>query len=216
MGNPSGTQTLFTGQLQLGVYMCTTIPTAGFSNYMILPYTTTGRQISAHYFDFASQRFSNFLGLQKEPIAYLGTSVAVEDNFDPKLVNNYYRISNQQFISIGPIPYNWPSNWIIKAATHIMKVRLVALPKPGDKEPIYTFLSDKTMPISITSDKRFVVGTGTQVFTTKQFNIPLNQFFYLRIVYSRTPYHLRFYDCSVEIEVVGFGRDGGDLKCKKK
>ena len=216
VGKPSTGQTVFKGQLTLAVYKCGSIPTDFVSNYMILPYSLTAKQQSVHYFDFDSQRFANYISLQKEPFVYLGATKDVEATFDPKLVNNYYRVSNQEFFTVGPIPYSWEAHWPIKIATHVLKVRFIALPKPGDKEPIYTFLSDKTMPISITHDKRFVFGTGTQIFTTKKINFPLNQFFYIRFVYARMAYTFRYYDCSVEVEVVGHGRDGADLKCKKK
>ena len=216
IGKAGPGQTQLNGELANIIVKCSTLPaTNNVKNYMIIPYSWVAKQVAAYLFDFESQKFGNPFHIGKEPVVLLGASDAPEANFDPKLVNNYYRVSNGEFFNIGPVNYEWNNNWIMRPVTHILKVRLVALPQPGHSEPVYTFLSDKAMPINITSDKRFVVGTGTQIFTTKQFNVPLNQFFYLRLVYTRMPYTERYYDCSVEIEVVGFGRAGGDLKCKK-
>ena len=182
---------------------------------MIIPYSMIAVLKAAYYLDFVSQRFGNSLAKAKEPFVYLGATEAVEPDFDPKLVSDHYRVSNGEFFTIGAVDYGWDSSWFMRPATHILKLRLVALPQRGQKELVYTFLSDKTLPISITYDRRFVVGEGSQVFTTKTFGVPLNQFFYLRLVYNRMLYTQRYYDCSVEIEVIGYGRDGGDLKCKQ-
>ena len=171
-------------------------------------------QKAIYFFDFLTQKFGNAFSFHKQPIAFVGSSEAVVSAEDPKMINFIYRVSNGEFFTIGEVDYQWGSAWVMRPVTHVMKIKILALPQPGQKELIYTFLSDKTIPVSITHDKRFVVGSDSEVFTTKQFNFPLNQYIYLRLVYTRMKYTERYYDCSVEIGILGHGRDGGDLKCR--
>ena len=214
VGLPSGTQTLITGKVKHMIYKCETIPDTQVTNYMILPYSMFGSQRAAYFFDLDVQRFSNPLDIMKEPVAYLGASEAVESAADPKRANWVFSVSNGEFFTIGDVDYDWGADWVIRPATHFLRLKILALPPPGEKELIYTFYSDKELPIYITHDSRFVVGTGAQSFTTKVYTIPTGVFLFFKIVYTRMKYTERYYDCSVEIEVYGVDRDGGDLKCK--
>ena len=195
------------------VIKCETIPDTEISNYMILPYSMIGLHRAAYFLDLDIQRFSNPIHVHKEPVAYLGTSVAVESS-DPKRVNGVYTVSNGEFFTIGDVDYAWGADWVMRPVTHIVRLKILALPPTGQKEMIYTFLSDKELPIYLTHDKRFVVGSGDQTFTTKVLGFPTNEFIYLRFVYTRMKYTERYYDCSVEVSIFGVGKDGTDLKCK--
>ena len=183
---------------------------------MILPYSIIGSQKAAYFFDLQQQIFANYIYVQKEPVGYLGASEAVEPSADPKMTNGVFSVSNGEYFTIGAVDYNWSDDWLIRPVTHVLRVKITDLPSYGQKEVFYSLISDKELPIYVTHDKRFVVGAGSQSFTTKVFTYPTNaDFLFIKIVYTRMEYTERYYDCSVEIEVYGVDRDGGDLKCKQ-
>ena len=210
---------IITGELKDVMVRCETIDNTGpILNHMILPYTSIAHNIASFLFDYDTQQFQNGLTIKKQPLVFRGVDETVESSNDPVWEsNNAFSVSNGQFFTVDGANYGWDAATVsMYVVTHIMKVKILTYPESGQKEVLYSFLTDKALPISLTYDKRFVVGSDNDVFTTKPFNIPLNQPIYIRMVYTRMRYTVRYFDCSVQIEVLGIGEAGGDLRCKSK
>ena len=186
--------------------------------WMVLPSLVRSFFLGAYFFDKNSQTFINLRGHgSKQPLVYRGNSASTESS-DPPLIDGYYRISKGKFFTrrkrefVGDI-YSDP----ISVTTHIVKVRFRKLPvrTPGQdtSELFYTFTSDKKMEIYVTFDKRFTFKVGSERKTTKPFNFINFKWYHLRITYTRGIYPAYPFDCSVEIEIVGVGRDGHELRC---
>ena len=190
---------------------------AKIKTWMILPHLTGPGMYGAYFFDSDSQFFINSKDKNKQPFVFRGLSSAVEAS-DPPLVDNYYRISKGKFLTRGETTILSGQTLAALTITHIVKVRFRSLPKKqlgtDTSELFYTFISDKKMEIYVTYDRRFHFKVGSQTKTTKSFNMINFRWYHVRITYTRGVYPAYFFDCSVEIEVVGLGRDGHELLCK--
>ena len=191
---------------------------ADIRTWMILPYIQRTRLRAAYFFDSDSQFFVNQRSKKKQPLVYRGSTSVVE-NSDPPLVDNYYRISKGKYFTRGhPEALSGGTSQIASTITHIVKVRFRSLPKKilgmDTSELLYTFTADKIMKIYVTFDRRFSFKIGSETKTTKSFDFINFKWYHLRITFSRGLYPAHFFDCSVEIEIVGVGRDGQELLCK--
>ena len=196
------------------MFECKKIPTTLIVNYHIFPYLYRASLKAAYLFDFDAQEFVNAVSLAKQPFVTRGASDAVQSS-DPAFTSDkVYKISNGQYLQVGEIDYIWATPENLYVVTHVLKVKFLALPTAPAKEPFYTFISDKTLEIKLTSDKRFDVGTGSLRFITPSYNFNVNQWYFFRIVYSRQYYDELLFHCSIEIEILGIGSNGGYIQCK--
>ena len=96
-----------------------------------------------------------------------------------------------------------------------MQIRIRKLPEKSAKKNIFmTLTNDKKMEIYLTYDKRFHFKTGTEIKTTKPFDLANFKWYTVKVIYTRLVYANDFFDCSVEIDIMGVGRDGHSLYCK--
>ena len=191
---------------------------AEIRTWMFLPYYMPNYLTGAYFFDSDQQSFINHREEKKQPLVFRGSNSATE-NSDPPLIDNYFRVSKGKFFSRGHAAlFSSFGSYPFYVITHIVKVRFRRLPKKtlgtDTSELFYTFISDKKMEIYVTFDRRFQFKVGSQTKTTKPLNFINLKWYHLRITYIRGVYPAFSFDCSVEIEIIGVGRDGQELLCK--
>ena len=180
---------------------------------MILPYVAKveGYLTALYWLDSDTQEFINRVtnAIKDPPLIRGSTSSA--DSSDPTFLSadGCYRIDNGKYFHFT---YGFSSAAQgIFVTTHFLKVRFVTLPSKtpvtNTNQLFYTFTSDKKLEIYVTFDKRFSMKVGSEVKTTNTYDFNNKQWYHIKIIYTRMQYLVDFYDCSVEIEVIGVGRD---------
>ena len=206
----------FSGKISRAMFSCDTIPFELFLNFRILPSMVESRLRAAYLFDFNSQQFSNLARKEKQPLAYRGDGNTVEAS-DPVLVStpsNHFQVTNGKHFKIGAVDYGFQTN--LYTVSHVLKIKFSKFPKPGEREPVYTFLTDKTMPFVFGYDKKFTIGSAASKFTTPEINFILGTWYHIRFTFTRLDYVTPYLDCSVSVQVleIAGAEYGHDLKCK--
>ena len=202
----------------MAMFRCETMPYQKMKNHNMVPLLQKARLKAVYLFDHDSQIFTNLARQEKQPLALRGDSDGV-DASDPPLVttpSNHFEVGAGQHFKIGAVNYHFDSTGF-KPVAHVLKIKFLQFPAPGQREPIYTFLTDKTIEFVLGYDNKITMGSGTSKFTSPSINFALNTWYYLRFTLARMAYDERYFDCSASIQVEGIpGADyGGSLACKR-
>ena len=201
------------------MFQCEATPLAPtvdqISTWMILPYTRRSLGVATFLFDHNDDQFTNLLDDgKKQPLAVKGDILGADAN-DPVFNQDSIRFSGGRRLKIDNSGIGEPETERLRVHTHLMQMRIRQLPDKTSKKKIFmTLINDKKMEIYLTFDQRFIFKTGSQTKITKPFNFINFKWYKTKIVYTRLVYAHDFFDCSVEIDIFGVGRDGQELNCK--
>ena len=183
--------------------------------WMMLPYAKHFETKSAFLFDHNGDQFTNLYERYiKQPVAVKGDSAGADAN-DPVFNHDSIRFSGTKLLKIDDSGPELHYTTVFGVVTHLMQIRIRKLAEKTTKKRLFmTLTNDKKLEIYLTFDRRFLFKTGTEVKTTKQFNLINFKWHVVKVVYTKILSASEFFDCSVEIDIFGVGRDGHELNCK--
>ena len=212
------------GKIGNTLITCDTIGYQNFHTWRIIPMVHFAEPRGFYMFDYDSQEFANMAYSSKTPIVTRGETTAVEAS-DPELVsNNHYEIKNGQYFNVHKTfhkPLAYEVHW---SYTHILRIKIRRLPKYGDFEPIYHFITDTAFQLQINWEGKLrIYGDENNWFSIEGPELQVSSSFsYLLMTWSKgnwqgsTNSSPSEYQCGVMIRIDSGEPHGGHMRCKSQ
>ena len=194
---------------------CNTLGFNYLSKTWLLMMLTMRSHLKAYYLvDEDKQFFANLIDPStKQPYLYRGSDETVEEA-DPVKNGNRLEVRSGTKYSIGDVRLEILSTELIKVVTFVVRLKILALPPAGKKEPLVSLISRKSFSLMI--DHAGVLSLtdcgGSSTFSTT-LSLTLNNFHYVKVAIGR--FDIPNYDSAWSVAVdTKASEQGGTMTCK--